>query len=86
MSVVHLHELDLLCCWCITIYYYLFLLLLPSTWLLTQDHNCMKELRHLVNRQQQKMSEMQSEIVEAKLQLTEQKQDLLMLKVAIRLF
>ena len=46
-----------------------------------QDHNCVRELRTLVNTQQQKMGEMQTEILEAKLQLNEQKREIQMLKV-----
>ena len=46
-----------------------------------QDHNCVRELRSLVNTQQQKMGEMQTEILEAKLQLNEQKREIQMLKV-----
>jgi hypothetical protein len=46
-----------------------------------QDHNCVRELRSLVNSQQQKMNEMQTEILEAKLSLNEQKREIQMLKV-----
>lgn len=49
-----------------------------------KDHNCVRELRSLVNSQQQKMSDMQSEILEAKLQLNEQKREIQMLKELMR--
>ena len=51
--------------------------------LVSQDHNCVRELRTLVNTQQQKMGEMQTEILEAKLQLNEQKREIQMLKVLL---
>jgi len=46
-----------------------------------QDHNCVRELRTLVQQQNQKMVEMQTEIAEHKLQITEQKRELQLLKV-----
>lgn len=41
----------------------------------------MRELRSLVSSHQQKMAEMQSEIIESKLQLNEQKREIQLLKV-----
>lgn len=46
-----------------------------------QDHNCVRELRILVQQQNQKMAEMQTEIAEHKLQINEQKRELQLLKV-----
>ena len=45
----------------------------------------MRELRSLVNTQQQKMGEMQTEIMEAKMQLNEQKREIQMLKVTVKI-
>ena len=49
-----------------------------------QDHNCVRELRTLVQQQNQKISEMQTEIAEHKLQINEQKRELQLLKVSIQ--
>ena len=46
-----------------------------------QDHNCVRELRTLVQQQNQKIAEMQTEIAEHKLQINEQKRELQLLKV-----
>lgn len=49
-----------------------------------KEHNCVRELRNLVNQQTQKMAEMQTEIAEHKLQINEQKRELQLLKEYMR--
>lgn len=50
-----------------------------------KDHNCIKELRTVIEAQQQKLNDFQQELTEQKFTLAEQKRELLLLKV-INLF
>ncbi|XP_063412847.1 E3 ubiquitin-protein ligase NRDP1-like [Mytilus trossulus] len=49
-----------------------------------KEHNCVRELRNLVQQQQHKMAEMQTELTEHKLQINEQKRELQLLKEYMR--
>lgn len=49
-----------------------------------KDHNCVRELRNLVQQQQHKMSEIQVELTEHKLQLKEHKREMQLLKEYVR--
>ncbi|KAG1714583.1 E3 ubiquitin-protein ligase NRDP1 [Nymphon striatum] len=49
-----------------------------------KDHNCVKELRSLMQSQQQKMNDFQKEVGEQKFQLNEQKQEIKLLKDFMR--
>lgn len=49
-----------------------------------QEHNCVKELRSLVQAQQAKLVEVQAEVAESKFQLQEQKRELQLLKDFMR--
>ncbi|KAL3854652.1 hypothetical protein ACJMK2_013912 [Sinanodonta woodiana] len=49
-----------------------------------KNHNCVRELRGLVQQQNQKVVEMQSELAEHKLQISEQKRELQLLKEYMR--
>ena len=51
-----------------------------------QDHNCVRELRALVQQQQSKISDMHTELAEHKLQLQEQKREMQLLKVITDLY
>lgn len=46
-----------------------------------KDHNCIKELRTVIEAQQQKLNDFQQELNEQKFTLAEQKRELLLLKV-----
>uniref|UniRef100_A0A0B6ZB44 E3 ubiquitin-protein ligase NRDP1 n=1 Tax=Arion vulgaris TaxID=1028688 RepID=A0A0B6ZB44_9EUPU len=49
-----------------------------------QDHNCVKELRNFMSTIQQKFGDLQTESLEQKIQLTEQKREIQMLKELLR--
>ncbi|KAJ8320414.1 hypothetical protein KUTeg_002001 [Tegillarca granosa] len=49
-----------------------------------KDHNCVRELRNLVQQQQHKIAEMTSELAEHKIQINEQKRELQLLKEYMR--
>ena len=49
-----------------------------------QEHNCVRELRSLVQSQQVKLMEVQAEVAEGKFQLQEQKRELQLLKDFMR--
>lgn len=46
-----------------------------------QDHNCLRELRSLIQNQSGKIAELQQELAENKYQLNEQKREIQLLKV-----
>jgi USP8 interacting. len=49
-----------------------------------QDHNCVKELRSIVHKQQQKMVNMETEMSEQRFQMTELKRQLTVLQELMR--
>ncbi|BFZ22120.1 hypothetical protein BsWGS_25159 [Bradybaena similaris] len=49
-----------------------------------KDHNCVRELRSMMSQMQQKFGELQTESLEQKIQLTEQKREIQMLKELLR--
>lgn len=49
-----------------------------------KDHNCVKELRALMQKQQEKLSDFQQELAEQRFQLGEQKRELALLKEFMR--
>lgn len=48
-----------------------------------KDHNCVKELRALIQKYQEKLSDFQQQLSEQRFQLEQQKQELSLLKVII---
>lgn len=49
-----------------------------------KDHNCVKELRSMMSQMQTRFTDMQTESMELKIQLTEQKREIQMLKELLR--
>ncbi|CAG5130714.1 unnamed protein product [Candidula unifasciata] len=49
-----------------------------------KDHNCVRELRSTMSQMQQKFADLQTESLEQKIQLTEQKREIQMLKELLR--
>lgn len=47
-----------------------------------KDHNCVKELRTLISKQQQKFNDFQQELTEQRFIINEQKRELQLLKVS----
>lgn len=52
----------------------------PLCRLYFQEHNCVRELRSLMQAQQSKLVEVQAEVAEGKFQMSEQKRELQLLK------
>lgn len=51
-----------------------------------KDHNCVKELRKLIETQQQKLNDFQQDLTEQRFLINEQKRELQLLKVCIFVF
>ena len=64
--------------------YLLFSAVVFSIVVVTQDHNCVRELRVLVTQQQCKITELQTDNAELKLQMNELKREVQTLKVRNR--